>query len=338
MPKVSVIIPVYQAEKYLKSCIDSILRQSFSDFELILIDDGSKDQSGAICDDYAQMDSRVKVIHQTNAGVSAARNAGLEICCGEYITFVDADDTIDSGFLELAVNALANSAADIFLSGLCMETWENGEIDSSVRYGVGENQNWTVRELLENLEVSYPQICICGPCCKLYKNEIIQKNTVRFTEALKYGEDTYFNLDYFSHCEHIVFSREIFYHYRRENAESLFSCFHKDTYEVHRMVYGKMRLLMQILGCSNASMHRFEALYFAMLMGGVHEYYRFYSQTTTRERLNQIAKVGKDACISQVKMGYIRNRKTRILFSLLRIRWYLVVALIFEIKYCITGC
>ena len=118
MPKVSVIIPVYQAEKYIKSCIDSILEQSFSDFELLLIDDGSTDQSGAICDNYAQMDKRVKVIHQKNAGVSAARNAGLEICCGEYVTFVDADDCIDRGFLEYAVNVVSDSAADIFFKWL----------------------------------------------------------------------------------------------------------------------------------------------------------------------------------------------------------------------------
>ena len=333
MPKVSIIIPVYQAEKYIKSCIDSILGQSFSDFELLLIDDGSTDQSGAICDNYAHMDKRIKVIHQKNAGVSAARNTGLEICCGEYITFVDADDSIDSGFLEYAVNVVSDSAVDIFLSGLCMETWKNEEIDRTVPYGIAENQNWTIGELLENLDVSYPQICMCGPWCKLYKNEIIQKNTVRFVENLKYGEDTYFNLDYLSHCKYVAFSREIFYHYRRLNEESLFSCFHKDTYEVHQMVYGKMRLLMQMLGCCDGSMQRFEALYFSMLLGGIHEYYRFYGKTTASERLHQIEKVAQDSHIAKVRMWQIPAWKNRILFILLRFRLYRVIAFAFEWKY-----
>ena len=99
-PAISIIVPVYNAEKYLRRCIDSILSQSFTDFELILIDDGSTDLSPQICDEYASRDNRIKLIYKKNAGVSAARNDGLDIAQGEFITFVDSDDWVDERYLE----------------------------------------------------------------------------------------------------------------------------------------------------------------------------------------------------------------------------------------------
>src|SRR5690606_27273688 len=98
MPKVSVIIPVYNAEKYLRECIDSVLAQTFDDFELLLINDGSTDGSGKICDEYAQKDARVKVFHKENGGVSSARNLGLDNAKGEWITFIDSDDWIGENY------------------------------------------------------------------------------------------------------------------------------------------------------------------------------------------------------------------------------------------------
>ena len=100
MPEISVIIPVYKAENYLCHCIDSILGQSFVDFELILVDDGSPDGSGAICDEYAKKDDRIRVIHQKNRGVSSARNAGLDAARGNWVTFIDSDDYVKKEFLE----------------------------------------------------------------------------------------------------------------------------------------------------------------------------------------------------------------------------------------------
>ena len=103
MPKISVIVPVYNTEKYLHRCIDSILAQTFTDFELLLIDDGSKDNSGAICDEYAAKDSRVRVFHKENGGVSSARNLGLDNVRGEWVTFVDSDDWVEKEYIELFV-------------------------------------------------------------------------------------------------------------------------------------------------------------------------------------------------------------------------------------------
>ena len=108
MPQISVIVPVYSAEKYLHRCVDSILAQTFTDFELILVDDGSPDNCGAICDEYARKDSRVHVIHQENQGQAAARNYGIEAATGEWVCFIDSDDEVHAQMLELLYHAITD--------------------------------------------------------------------------------------------------------------------------------------------------------------------------------------------------------------------------------------
>ena len=115
--KLSVVVPVYKVEKYLARCIESILEQSFADFELILVDDGSPDRCPAICDEYAQKDDRIKVIHQTNRGLSSARNAGIECASGEYIAFIDSDDFISKNMFSILMQNALDHQADI--SGCC---------------------------------------------------------------------------------------------------------------------------------------------------------------------------------------------------------------------------
>lgn len=122
---ISVIVPVYKVEPYLRRCVDSILAQTYADFELILVDDGSPDNCGAICDSYAEQDARVRVIHQENGGLSAARNAGIEAAQGEYLTFIDSDDLITVDCLEILYLTLNKAGADIAVGD--MQTFEDGE-------------------------------------------------------------------------------------------------------------------------------------------------------------------------------------------------------------------
>ncbi|MCH5296582.1 MAG: glycosyltransferase [Ruminococcus sp.] len=118
MPELSIIVPVYKVEKYLPKCIDSILAQTFTDFELILIDDGSPDRCGEICDEYASKDSRIKVIHQKNQGVSAARNVGLDIAKGTYLGFVDPDDWIEPKMYDVLIRTAKEKKADVVVCGI----------------------------------------------------------------------------------------------------------------------------------------------------------------------------------------------------------------------------
>ena len=118
-PRLSVIVPVYKVEKYIHNCVDSILKQTFSDFEVILVDDGSPDRCGEICDSYATLDKRIKVIHQSNGGLSAARNKGIEIARGEIIGFVDSDDEISADMYEKMLQYLDDNQLDI----VCADTY-----------------------------------------------------------------------------------------------------------------------------------------------------------------------------------------------------------------------
>lgn len=184
-PFISVIVPVYKAESYLKRCVDSILQQAQADFEVILIDDGSPDSSGLMCDAYAQADPRVHVIHQPNAGVSAARNAGLQQAQGTWITFVDADDYLLPGFFD----AVRQSPADLLLQG-----WKSfGDYDDYTEpLPLGLIR--TRREIDPFLARHLDTLFMRTPWGKFFKKSLI--GPLRFDTHLIIGEDTSFFFAY----------------------------------------------------------------------------------------------------------------------------------------------
>ncbi|NLL38146.1 MAG: glycosyltransferase [Clostridiales bacterium] len=199
MAYVSVIVPVYQAEKHIEKCVNSVLEQTFTDWELILVDDGSKDGSGAICDKFARSDTRIRVIHQENTGVSGARNAGIKASSSEYIAFLDSDDYYKPDMLDKLIGALKNSGADsagcghIYLYPDGRAVPEAPVLSAGV-YGAEDIRKGLVRPLLrDRLEGEI----INGYVVRfLYKSSIIKKNNIEFTGA--YLEDELFLIEYFS--------------------------------------------------------------------------------------------------------------------------------------------
>lgn len=330
---ISAIVPVYNAEKYLTKCIDSILTQTYDNFELILIDDGSTDRSGEICDRYAETDERITVIHKENGGVSAARNTGIDIAKGEYITFIDSDDYIDTDFFSSAYKAVSSINADEYVSGIVMETVANGSIVCSDFYTIKETRLYNIKLLFERLNVDYPLICICGPCCKLYRNAIIRYNNIRFDIHMNLGEDTLFNLNFFKHTDNVYFAKDIFYHYYRGNLDSLFSVFRKDTYEVHTCVYDKMRQLMVSKNCNEQAMMNFEEMYYDLLISGIHKFYFNWNTTTREERRGQITKVCNNSFISSLPTLQVKGAKRKILLILIKLHSNCVIGAIFGFYY-----
>ncbi|WP_051207852.1 glycosyltransferase family 2 protein [Butyrivibrio sp. AE3006] len=179
---ISIIVPVYNVEKYLKECLDSILAQKYENFEVILIDDGSKDNSGCICDEYAQKDNRIKVIHQENKGLAGARNTGLDAASGEYICFVDSDDKISNSYLEDFVKAMDSSNADLAICNFESARLVDDERNDDCVFSAAELRHF----LYDDLSRKYVEIVVSWN--KIYKAELIQK--YRF-ETGKIHEDEF---------------------------------------------------------------------------------------------------------------------------------------------------
>ena len=193
MPELSIIVPVYKVEQYLPKCIDSILAQTFSDFELILIDDGSPDRCGRICDEYAAKDSRITVIHQENKGASAARNAGLDLARGEYIGFVDSDDWIEPEMYETMLGKAKEADLDLVICGLNNFS-ESGEHVRSILLGSGA---YSKNELLKSV-FRTPNELGGGCVNKVFRHAAIQ--SARFREGVPIAEDWLYLFACYTFC------------------------------------------------------------------------------------------------------------------------------------------
>lgn len=241
MPKISVIVPIYNVEQYLNRCIDSVLNQTYADLEVILVDDGSPDNCPAICDDYAGLDARVKVIHKKNGGLSSARNAGLEIAQGDYIAFVDSDDWIDLGMYEALINLAEEYNADIVQSEYRFyRPWkkENQILDCD---NTGTIDCYTNIEALETLYFG-PQrfggITILV-VTKLYKAELLQN--IRFCEGYIH-EDVEFTPRVLYAAKRIIKYNKSFYTYNIHLGASSTSGMKLSVHKLDSTVYMRKRV------------------------------------------------------------------------------------------------
>ena len=208
---VTVIIPVYQVEKYLEDCIKSIIRQTYGELEIILVDDGSTDNSPQICDQYAQMDSRIKVIHKANGGLSSARNAGIDICTGKYVTFVDSDDVVADVMIEEMLNLANQEHAEIVKIGVIRKNNYSENIAIPKDYATYSGDG-----ALSLLFRSNSQI-VCG-CGKLFTREVI--GNIRFPID-RYYEDEYFTPRMYLRAKRVVLSESEYYFYMQRNNDSI---------------------------------------------------------------------------------------------------------------------
>lgn len=231
VPKISIIVPVYRAERFIKKCVESILHQTLYDIELILVDDGSPDRSGLICDQYAENDIRVKVIHQSNAGVSCARNNGIKVANGEYITFVDADDWIEPEMYKELYRYACEEFADVVMC------------DATTVFSDGKTQSDTITQLSEN-SILYksdftPSLLLemAGSACRcIYKNnryndKLLKTDCFQFPLGVKFSEDRIFNLYAFGNALRVFYVKKAFYN-RYVNLESAVHSFHADYFEI----------------------------------------------------------------------------------------------------------
>lgn len=234
--KVSIIVPVYNAEKYLGYTISSIRRQTYQNIEIILVNDGSTDGSLQICRNYAAIDPRVRVIDLPNGGVSAARNRGLAEATGEYVQFVDADDVIHADMTRRLVEVMETYQKDLVVCGFQMimldENLEKtGEAFFSSTY-FGRECVMTQRMFFQNMALLLWKSCLLeGPCNRLYRRKVIESGQILFPSDISLGEDFCFNMDYFRYMNGVVFIAEIYYYYLKNRKDSLTGCYREDLFE-----------------------------------------------------------------------------------------------------------
>lgn len=285
-PCISIIVPVYNAREYLYRCIDSIIAQTLQSWELLLIDDGSTDESGDICDDYAEKDKRIRVVHQQNAGVSAARNTGLAVARGKYIGFVDSDDWIEYGMFDKLYCAAENEMCSIVMC------------DATTVYSNGKRELDTIAQLQQSYILSKkdftPELLreMAGSVCRcLYRADLLKMHGIRFPCGIKFSEDRIFNILSIGHAEKIVYSKKSYYN-RYVNSESAVHRFHADYFETCLMASEKINDAIELTWDDTESYQR---VYLSQLIAGafsaICNYYYKTSTLTSAERRAAVMRV-----------------------------------------------
>lgn len=225
-PKISIIVPVYKAEKYIHRCIDSLLAQTFKNFELLLIDDGSPDSSGKICDEYAHIDSRVRVFHKENGGVSSARQNGTDNAIGEYIIHIDSDDWVEKNMLKDLYQKAITDNADMVICDYYID-YANKSIQVK-QAPTALDHKTVLKELFINLH---------GSCCnKLIKSTFYKDCCIKFPENMHLCEDLYVIASILKHNMKIAYIPSAYYHYIQDNNQNSLTKAVNSSYEYDKFL------------------------------------------------------------------------------------------------------
>ncbi|MDP9956828.1 glycosyltransferase involved in cell wall biosynthesis [Epilithonimonas hungarica] len=229
---ISIVVPIYNVQKYLARCIESLINQSFREFEIILVDDGSPDDSILICEKYAKIDDRITIIRQKNKGLSGARNTGINYAKGDYICFIDSDDKVEPDMIENYYSIIQKFNPDIIVTNIYQYLKGNNELFEL-------RNNLQYNKLLEEDEIMYGFIkpfyggeigIIPAAWNKCYKKSFIQENHLRFDESLKRSEDYWFNFYAFQKAKSVYPINKSFYHYY-SNEGSMIRSFREGQFE-----------------------------------------------------------------------------------------------------------
>lgn len=327
-PKVSIVVPVYNTEKYIKKCVSSICQQTLKDIEILLIDDGSCDESGKICDELASHDSRIRVIHQKNVGLGMTRNRGIEATTGEYIGFVDSDDEIEHDFYESLyalskggdVDAVTGGVTDIYptkskphphlLSG---ETLEHDEI---------------IKKLLPTM-LGYDEQCSgyagMSVCRGIFARKILIDNQIRFkSEREIISEDAVFDIEFFTKCKKVAVSNSVGYHYfHRENYKSLSTRYSSERFEKNKYLYKYEIGLIRALGIKNKDVsQRIKSMFIANTRVLIMQ--EANSDNTLQEKQAHIKRYLNDSLLQKVLRVYnyrLYPKKLKIFTLCMSLRW-----------------
>ena len=254
-PEISIIVPIYKVEAYIHKCVNSILNQTFKNFELILVEDGSPDKCGEICDEYAKKDSRVVVIHKQNGGVSSARNIGLKKAVGKYISFVDPDDYLELNYYDELLKISKDNELDIAVCQIRTINYSTGEqYIGNIFDGVAVNKKDIESKLIPGI-LRGKSYGIMSSVNKIYKKDIFYKFSICFDENRTHGEDARLNLMLLMNIDRIGFLQKPMYNYQVFIRHSLTQIFNINLYQFIKdnMLFGSK--LCDIYNVNDAKKH-----------------------------------------------------------------------------------
>lgn len=214
---VSIIIPVYNLENYIEACLLSVIRQTYTNIEIVIIDDGSTDRSLEICEQFAKNDPRIRVFTQNNCGVSAARNYGIQKSTGTLIAFVDGDDTIEDNYIEMLEHYTSHENCDIVFCGMKMVNTKDCKVTT---YCCTRPQAGFIKDKFSKFYTESLYLTIGTPVCKLFRRSVLIKNNIKFDENMKHHEDSLFVFTYFKYCRTCMAVNKTFYNYIRHDRGS----------------------------------------------------------------------------------------------------------------------
>lgn len=242
MSKISIVIPVYNVEKYIDCCVKSVINQTMKDIEIILVDDGSKDESSVICDKYSVIDNRIKVIHKENEGLGYARNSGIDVATGEFITFLDSDDFIDLNTYERLCNIMSEHSLDVLFYRYERFNDESKVMPAMTKGNLHIYSDEEIKDFMADIIASKPSSLKdheveCSSCSAVYRLNVINSNHIRFkSERELISEDLIFNLDFLCCAQKIAIDDTSHYHYRY-NESSLTKTIRPDRINKNIILY-----------------------------------------------------------------------------------------------------
>lgn len=250
MNKISVILPVYKVEQYIDRCMETVLNQTYSNLEIILVDDGTPDNCGKICDQYAQKDSRVKVIHKENGGAPAARNDALKICTGEWIAYVDPDDWIELNEFEEVMKVINKDNPDIVIFNTYINIGDKQKLMQAFPEDfTSDNKDFIFQLQLSALNKNFnPYLHEWSqgyPWDKVFRASMLKENNVLWPTNVKANDDVIYDINAFQFAKKISYINKTFYHYRM-NPESIGHRFMPDRIQIDKDIYNEMFRLRDI--------------------------------------------------------------------------------------------
>ena len=284
-PRVSIIIPVYNADRYLASCLESVLNQTFQDYEVLLIDDGSTDESGRICDEYEKKDARIRVFHKKNGGVSSARNLGLDHISGEFFTFLDSDDELNADTLESVVQ-LTEAHPHVDLIDFPIFHYNSSGDEGRL---VAVNKEYMIHGDKEKTQYwfYYPRFESCG---RLFRKD--KAEGLRFNANLKVGEDTVFFMSYYMNCDECIATPNGRYNYLYRDGSAM------NRMDDETRINNDLKMLKALEGTKVERHPVFSALMYRMILSKL------------RERQLRVGQIGRyRRYIRRIKLApVLRNR------------------------------